>query len=64
MEVNLKLNKDERDLLRDAGMYKRLIVRLLFLTISRPDITYSVHRLSQFMSKPREPHLKPAYKVI
>ena len=58
MEVNLKLSKDEGELLNDAGMYKRLIGRLLFLTISRPDITYSVHRLSQFMSKPREPHLK------
>ena len=48
MEVNLKLSKDEGKLLADAGMYRRLIGRLLFLTISRPDITYSVHRLSQF----------------
>ena len=50
MEVNLKLNKDEGDLLHDAGMYKRLIGRLLFLAISKPDITYSVHRLSQCLS--------------
>ena len=64
MEVNLKLRKDEGKLLANASMYKRLIGRLLFLTISRPDITYSVHRLRQFMSKPREPHLKAAYKVI
>ena len=64
MEVNLKLSKDEGELLNDAGMYRRLIGRLLFLTISRPDITCLVHRLSQFMSKPREPHLKPAYRVI
>ena len=46
MAVNLKLSKDEGELLNDAGMYRRLIGRLLFLTISRPDITYSVHRLS------------------
>ena len=64
MEVNLKLSKDEDKLLANASMYKRLIGRLLFLTISRLDITYSVHRLRQFMSKPREPHLKAAYKVI
>ena len=64
MEINLKLSKDERKLLADAGMYRRLIGRILFLTISRPNITYTVHRLSQFMSKPREPHLKAAYRVI
>ena len=64
MEVNLKLSKDEGELLHDAGMYGRLIGRLLFLTITRPDITYSVHRLSQFMSKPRQPHLNAAYRII
>ena len=64
MEINLKLSKDEGELLNDASMYRRLIGRLLFLTISRPNIIYSVHKLSQFMSKPREPHLKKAYRVI
>ena len=64
MEVNLKLSKDDGELLHDAGMYRRLIGRLLFLTITRPDITYSMHRLSQFMSKPRKPYLKAAYRII
>ena len=64
MEVNLKLSKDDGELLHDARMYRMLISRLLFLTISWPDITYFVHRLSQFMSKPRKPHLKAEYRVI
>ena len=46
MEINLKLSKDERELLNDSSMYRRLIGRLLFLTISRLYITYSMHRLS------------------
>ncbi|XP_065618792.1 uncharacterized mitochondrial protein AtMg00810-like [Quercus suber] len=64
MEASLKLNKDDGELLHDAGMYRRLIGRLLFLTITRPDITYSMHRLSQYMSKLRKPYLKVAYRVI
>ena len=48
MERGLKLS-DKGDLLKDPGHYRRLVGRLIYLTVSRPDITYYVHVLSRFM---------------
>ena len=63
MDHNLKLSKYEGLLLDDLGKYRRLVERLLYLTITRPNINYAMHKLGQFMAKPRKPHLKAALKV-
>ena len=64
MEQNLHLSKDVGKLLPDASQYRKLIGRLLYLTLTRPDITYAVHRLSQFLAKPREPHMLVVNRVL
>jgi hypothetical protein len=42
MEQNLKLSRDVGFLLSDPTSYRRLIGRLLYLTITHPDLAYSV----------------------
>jgi len=64
MEQNLRLSKYEGQKLEDLCSYRRLIGKLLYLTITRPNITYAIHRLSQFMSHPRKPHLLRANRVL
>lgn len=63
-EPNVKLSKDEGEMLKDPTTYKRLIGRLIYLTITRHDICYFVHRLSQFLAMPRDTHMKTTMKIL
>lgn len=63
-DSNLKLSKDGGPLLDNPSLYRRLIGKLLYLTITRPNLTYSTHLLSQDMAAPRLLHLQAAYKVL
>nr|GEV63950.1 retrovirus-related Pol polyprotein from transposon TNT 1-94 [Tanacetum cinerariifolium] len=64
IEQGLKLDKGEHEATVDASQYRRLIGRLLYLQATRPDITYSVNVLSQFVADPRKSHLEAANRVL
>jgi len=64
MQQNLNLTQTTGSPLPDPSVYRRLIGRLLYLTISRLDICYSVNNLSQFMANPTDAHLHAAHKVL
>jgi hypothetical protein len=63
IERGLKLS-DKSDLLEDLGHYRKLIGRLIYLIVSRPNVTYSIHVLSRFMNQPHKLHMKAALRVI
>lgn len=64
MDPNLKLSSDTGPELADSSQYRRLIGRLLYLTISRPDIAFTVNKLSQFLSKPTTTHLDALHHLL
>ncbi|KAK2976019.1 hypothetical protein RJ640_011806 [Escallonia rubra] len=64
MEPNLKLKKDKGKPLKDARKFRQLVGSLIYLTITRPEISYSVSVVSQFMQNPRTPHLEAARRIL
>ena len=64
MEVNHKLAMATKAPLPQATQYRQLTGRLIYLTITHPELSYAVHILSQFMQDPKENHLEAARKVI
>ncbi|XP_038683083.1 uncharacterized mitochondrial protein AtMg00810-like [Tripterygium wilfordii] len=63
-ELNTHLSIQSGTLLPDVGLYRRLIGRLTYLTLTRPDVSYAVHHLSQFLHAPTDQHLNAAYRVL
>ena len=57
MSSSIKLDKDEKGKSIDSTMYRDMIGSLLYLTVSRPDIMYSVCLCARFQSYPKESHL-------
>ncbi|KAL4192172.1 hypothetical protein AMTRI_Chr06g170960 [Amborella trichopoda] len=64
MKQNLQLKVDDESFLEDHDSYRRLVGRLIYLKITRPNITYSLHVFSQFMQTPRKPHLDATQPVL
>ena len=64
LDTHLKLTPEKGDPLPDSTVYQRLIGKLIYLTITRPDICFSVQLLSQFMQKPTTVHLQSAKRVL
>nr|AAD19784.1 putative retroelement pol polyprotein [Arabidopsis thaliana] len=64
LEQNHHLASDDGPLLSDPKPYRRLVGRLLYLLHTRPELSYSVHVLAQFMQNPREAHFDAALRVV
>ena len=64
MDPSMKLQTVKDDTLVDKGRYQRLVGWLIYLQYTRPDITFSVNCVSQFMHSPTENHMTVIYRIL
>lgn len=64
IEQNHKLEVSTDVFFENPERYHRLVGRLVYLAISRPELTYVVHVLVHFLQKPRLKHWHVALRVV
>ncbi|KAE8681352.1 Ubiquitin carboxyl-terminal hydrolase family protein [Hibiscus syriacus] len=63
-ETSLKLVKDDNGRVVNNTLYKQIVGSLMYLTTTRPDITYVVNAICKFMERPKEMHLQPTKRIL
>ncbi|XP_071740095.1 uncharacterized mitochondrial protein AtMg00810-like [Rutidosis leptorrhynchoides] len=61
---HLKLSIDTGTPLQEPDSYRRLIEKLLYLAMTKPDISYDVQHLSQFISALKDFHMQDAIYLL
>ena len=64
IEVNARLCSAIGKELEDVTMYRQLVRSLIYLTLTPPDITYTVSMISRFMQKLKKPHLEAIKQIL
>ncbi|KAK6145403.1 hypothetical protein DH2020_022223 [Rehmannia glutinosa] len=64
MNTSVKMDMDADGKVVDQTRYRALIGSLLYLTASRPDITFAVGVCARFQSAPKESHMTAAKRIL
>ena len=64
LPLNYKLLPEDGSLLLDPTHYKTIIDKVNFLTHTRPDLSFTIQTLSQFIQAPRDSHLHALLHVL
>ena len=64
VELNAHLTPTGGKSLSNPSLYRRLVGSLVYLTVTRPDISYAVHQVSQYLSAPRSTHYAAVLRIL
>ena len=61
---NTRPSLHEGDLLSDTHGYRSLVGALHYLTFTRPDISFAIHQVCQYMTAPTSTHLTAVKRIL
>ncbi|GAU27211.1 hypothetical protein TSUD_108020 [Trifolium subterraneum] len=64
MVSSCKLSKFGTDSMSDPSLYRSTVGALQYATLTRPDISFSVNKVCQFMANPLETHWKAVKRIL
>ena len=63
MDDHCKLEIKEKGVPANTERYRRLVGKLIYLTHTRPDISFAVGMVSQFMHQPQKEHMDAVMRI-
>ena len=64
VEPNAHLTPSGGKPLSNLSLYRRLVGSLVYLTVTRLDISYVIHQVSQYLSAPRSTHYVAVLRIL
>ena len=64
MDPNVKLVLEQEEPFKDPTRYRILVGKLNYLTITRPDISFAVSVVSQFLQNPYSSHWDAVIRIL
>ncbi|KAK1570500.1 hypothetical protein Q3G72_002864 [Acer saccharum] len=64
LAAKVHLTAHDGALLDDATEFRQLVGSLQYLTLTRPDISFTVSTVAQFLSAPRLPHMVAVKRIL
>jgi hypothetical protein len=64
LQASIQLTQESGPLMSDPTLYRSTVGALQYATITRPDLTFAVNKVSQFMSRPTEAHWQSVKRIL
>jgi hypothetical protein len=64
MDSKCKLNIEDGKPLEDINQFQRLVGKLIYLTVNKSDISYSISQINKFMHSPRTSYLDVIDRIL